>query len=94
MPTPEDSGITVAELARQVRDVLVRFEGIVQRLESGQYVRSDIFDMYKLGVGVELNNIRAEVEELKDDRKWLIRLVGTFIILGILGAVFLVKGGG
>lgn len=92
MPPP-DEGPSVGELARQVREVLSRFEGVVQRLESGQFVRTDIFTLFKEANSAELATLRGEVNELKDDKKWLIRLVGAFIIVGILGAVFLVKGG-
>ena len=41
----------------------------------------------------ELDGVREDVKELKDTNKWVVRVVGAFIILGILGAVFAAGGG-
>ena len=41
----------------------------------------------------ELKAIKDDVDELKDHNKWLFRLVGSFVILAILGAVFAAGGG-
>lgn len=41
----------------------------------------------------EVEAVRSDVDELKDNNKWLFRLVGAFIILAILGAVFTAGGG-
>ena len=128
MPPPED-GVGIGELSRQVRDVLVRFEGLATRLET-QFVRSDNFLLYKQLVDTaianlqqrgsesasseQVNNLREDVESLttgkasksdvtnlerridalEDDKKWLVRLVVGFIILGVLGAVFAVSQAG
>lgn len=128
MPPPED-GVGIGELSRQVRDVLVRFEGLATRLET-QFVRSENFQLYKqlvdtaisnlqqrvselasaeqmknlredvdgLGQGKasknELTNLERRVADLEDDKKWLVRLVVGFIILGVLGAVFAVSQAG
>ena len=35
----------------------------------------------------------ARVAQLEDDKKWLVRLVLGFIVLGILGAIFVASGG-
>jgi hypothetical protein len=93
-PPDEGTGITLGELSRTVQDVLLRVQGVVTRLEQGQYVRSDIFDLYKQSQDAKFNTLQTEVNELKDDKKWLIRAVLLFVILGILGATFVVKGSG
>ena len=41
----------------------------------------------------ELQAIKDDVDELKDHNKWLFRVIGSFIILAILGAVFAAGGG-
>lgn len=110
--TTEGDGIGLGELARQVRDVFVKLEGLATRLESGQFVRSDVFALYRENVNqalagiqekikalaedkVEKSDLRAleaRVAALEDERKWLIRLVLGFIVLGILGAIFVASG--
>ena len=130
----------IGELSRQVRDVLVRFEGLATRLET-QFVRNDNFNLYKQLVDQAIFNLQGtvaamaradkladvegdmakkadvnyvtglnkrvetkaakdvvdalvkRVDDLEDDRKWLIRLVIGFIILAVLGAVFAVSQG-
>ena len=117
----EEQGIGVGELSRQVRDVLVRMEGLAARLES-QFIRTDNFALYKQLVDTAISQLQQavaklppaevvtqlskdmedtvskgthaalvkRVEDLEDDKKWLIRLVLGFIVLGVLGAVFAV----
>ena len=118
--------VGIGELSRQVRDVLLRFEGLATRLET-QFVRNDNFALYKQLVDVELAKLldvvktlatveriasleeqvkkmaskdevkplAEKVADLEDDKKWLVRLVIGFIILGVLGALFAVsKAGG
>lgn len=41
----------------------------------------------------QLSSLVARVEQLEDDKKWLLRLVIGFIILGVLGAIFIASGG-
>lgn len=108
----EGDGIGLGELARQVRDVFVKLEGLATRLESGQFVRSDVFALYRENVNQALAGVQdkikvlsedkadkaevtstfrsmeARIAALEDERKWLTRLVLGFIILGILGAIF------
>lgn len=129
---PPDDSVTVGELARSVRDVFGRLEGLARRLEDGQFVRTDIYILYKENVNqalaalerrvsemesskvsktaheglVEkvssldsdkaekstLASMDARVAQLEDDKKWLVRLIIGFIILGVLGAVFAASG--
>lgn len=42
----------------------------------------------------QVEGLEQRVTELEDDRKWLIRLVLGFIVLSILGAIFVVSKGG
>lgn len=130
MTGTDDSGMSVGELSRLVRDVLVRFEGLAARLET-QFVRGDTFklqvallesaikqlqdaiplfadkqvvadkftdvlsDVDRKASKGEVEALAKRVAELEDDKKWLTRIVATFIILGVLGAVFIVsKAGG
>lgn len=39
-----------------------------------------------------LKGIEQRVSELEDDRKWLVRLIIGFIILGVLGAIYVAAG--
>lgn len=126
MPPGENQDIGVGELSRQVREVLVRFEGLAARLET-QFVRSDNFGLYKqlvdqalvhlqsdaselkqalekLPAATDLENLKSQIgnkastssvttleeriKDLEDDRRWLTRTVIGFIVLGVLGAVF------
>lgn len=52
-----NSGVSVGELSRLVRDVLVRFEGLAARLET-QFVRSDNFELYKQLVDQALRSLQ------------------------------------
>lgn len=55
----------LGELSRQVRDVLVRFEGLAARLET-QFVRSDIFILYKENLDRELRRLARVVDDIED----------------------------
>jgi hypothetical protein len=125
MPPPEET-YSVAELARSLRDVFTRLEGLARRLEDGQFVRTDLYNLYRESVNQALaalqaaqavlerdkadkshvnsvaesvktkadtssfSGLEARVAQLEDDKKWLVRLIIGFIILGVLGAVFTV----
>ena len=41
-----------------------------------------------------LKGLEQRVSELEDDRKWLVRLVIGFIVLGVLGAIYVASGQG
>jgi hypothetical protein len=40
-----------------------------------------------------LGPIEARVVQLEDDRKWLIRLVLAFVVMAVLGTIFVASGG-
>lgn len=99
---------TVAELARTVANALSRMEALAARLEGGQFVTSEVFRLYRetaelrfQTIQSELNNVvsrgeynalKDEVESLKDDKKWLTRLILGFIVLALLGLIFVAGG--
>ena len=125
-----DEGVSVGELSRMVRDVLVRFEGLAARLDNS-FVRNKTFKLQialveaalkqlqdaipllpdkqvtqdkikdlsddisgKASKG-ELESAVKRIAELEDDKKWLTRIILSFIVVGVLGAVFVVsKAGG
>ena len=111
--TPPDEGPSLGELSRQVRDVFARFEGLARRLEDGQFVRTDLYVVYRESVTQalallqermkffeankidksDLDVLEKRIAQLEDDKKWLVRLVLGFIVLGVLGAVFAISGG-
>lgn len=55
----------LGELSRQVRDVLVRFSELAARLEN-QFVRSDIFILYRENMERELRRLTRIVDEIED----------------------------
>lgn len=101
----------LGELSRQVRDVLVRFSELAVKLET-QFVRADIFELYKQQIVRELQRIDRDISDtkaddererkhlanrvasLEDNQKWLVRIVVTFVILGVLGVAFGLKNAG
>lgn len=41
----------------------------------------------------EFDALKADVAELKDTNKWLTRIIISFVVLAVLGAIFTVGGG-
>lgn len=103
-----DSEISIGELARQLEGVVARLEAIMKRLDSGQFVRSDLFERYESHVTGKLadiekdvdnkaekhdvDNLKTRMTKLEDDKTWVTRLVVSFIILAVLGVVFTTTG--
>lgn len=87
-----DGDYTLGELARTTAQALARMESLAARLEGGQFVSAEVFRVYQQTVDLQMGSLKAEVEELKDDKKWLTRLVLGFIILAVLG-VLVATGG-
>lgn len=67
-------------------------ESLAARLEGGQFVSAEVFRVYKEKVDLQLQGLTDEVDDLKDDKKWLTRLVYGFIILAVLGVVLSTGG--
>lgn len=98
-----NGGVTVSELSRQLRDVLVRFEGLVRRVED-KFVTKEVFDLRVSATdkkGEELqsdintkvsqndfDNLTQRVKELEEGRTWLNRLVIGAIITALIGLFF------
>lgn len=102
----EQDGISVGELSRQVRDVLLRFQGLADRLDTA-YVSKEFYNLSQQLVDKSLKaledgkaskssveELQKRIDDLEDDKKWLVRLVLSFIIIAILGAVFVASGVG
>lgn len=99
--------ISVGEIARQVQAAMTRLEGLTRKIEDS-FVSNKLFELYTQGVvdrdraqdreisekasQKDHDALAKRVADLEDDRKWLIRLVIGFIILGVL-AFFLASGG-
>lgn len=68
-----------------------------QSLERGKVNQGDLVSLRETVANKadrsELAAVKSDVDDLKDNNKWLVRLVGAFIILGVLGAVFAAGGG-
>lgn len=105
----EGDGYTVQELARTMQNALARMESLAARLEGGQFVSAEVHRLsreaadakivaIKAEVGTKVdtstfNSLQADVTSLKEDRKYLVRLLVTFVVLAVLGLVFTVSGG-
>lgn len=63
MPDRIDPDVGIGELSRQVRDVLIRFEGLATRLET-QFVRSEHLELYKQLVNQTLKTLQDAVSKL------------------------------
>lgn len=100
--------ISIGELARQLKDVVSRLEGVMRRLDNGQFVRTDLFDRYEEAVASKITKLEKDtdnkasksdvdqialrVTKLEDEKTWITRLVVSFIILAVLGIVFTTTG--
>lgn len=98
---------TTGELSRQVQSVLSRFEGLVVRLDES-FVSKNLYDLFKQLIEQQISDLRrtqdtlttkeqlaaleVRVKSLENNLQWIVRIVVTFVVLGILGAVF-VSGG-
>lgn len=101
--------ISVGELARRFAEVVVRLDGLARRLEDGQFVRTDLYVEARTGIYDKIDvlgqrisaienskadkGVEERIKKLEDSNTWLIRLVISFVVLGVLGAVFAASGG-
>jgi hypothetical protein len=75
----------VDQAIRQLQDANRNFA----TSESAKTLKSEVDGKASEGA---LKGLEQRVSELEDDRKWLIRLVIGFVILGVMGALFAVGG--
>lgn len=84
----------LGELARRVQEVLIQFEKLGVRLES-QFVRRDVLELLILNIRNDQEDQQKEIDDLKDDRKWLIRtVIGTVLVSLVSGLALWAKVGG
>lgn len=71
-----------------------RNKAIHKRIDSNE---SDIHDLEKSNgilstLNLEVINLKGEIAQLKDDKRWIVRLlIGKFLLL-LVGTLFIVKG--
>lgn len=65
--SPSEHEIGVAELARQVRDVLARFQSLADRLDNA-YTTKEMFNLYKTLVDQAIATLQEKVTELDRDK--------------------------
>src|SRR4051812_7966278 len=100
-PTP-----TLAELARRMQEMYVRFEAIAVKMETS-YVTKELYELnnkyteqlvlatkdYSVNLRRESKDdiaiLKTRVDELEDDKKWLVRLVFGAILLTVLGTILI-----
>lgn len=100
----EDIGL--GELSRSVANALVRIEGVAARLESGQFVRSDVYDLQMKSIQASLdtlikNSVTTEahteaknrIQKLEEANTWLVRIIISFVVVAVLTFVFSQTGG-
>ena len=94
--------MSLGELSRLVGSALVRIEGVAARLEGGQFVRSDVYDLqikqYDGQIGTKVSTeahaeLKARVLKLEEANTWLVRIVVGFVVLAVLGLVISQTGG-
>ena len=93
MPASDATEYILQELARRLDEVTSRLESGLNRFDS-TYVRKDVYDQALQTAKAErtvqdaaIQSLKGRIDDLEDDKTWLVRLVLAFIILGVLGAV-------
>lgn len=98
MTEDASTGILLREMARRLDEVATRMEAGLGRMDAN-YVRRDVFELSIKAITDAAAALTAKVEasdetlnrrisDLEDDKKYLIRTVLGFIIVGVLSAVF------
>lgn len=59
--------MSIAELARQVREVLSRFQGLADRLDTS-YVTKELFDLHSRSLDQTLSNVTETHKNLDKDK--------------------------
>lgn len=106
MTDAQHPGPTLAELARRMQEMYVRFEAIAIKMETS-YVTKELYELNNryleelVGRNKEYSDnlrrqseediklLRTSIDELNDDKKWLVRLVFGAIILTVLGTILI-----
>jgi hypothetical protein len=101
----EDGQFVSTQLYQQykenVNQALAALERRVNDIENGKVSKNTFdpiaaqvksLDTDKIDKSV-FDSLVSRVAQLEDDKKWLVRLVLGFIVLGILGAIFVASGG-
>jgi sugar-specific transcriptional regulator TrmB len=109
----DDAAPNLGEIGRRLQESFSRLESLAHKLEDGQFVRTDLYNLYKEGQAsqlvtmkeaidqlervkvdsTEVNSMEQRIQQLEDDKKWLIRLVLGLVIVAVLGLVIVTNGG-
>jgi hypothetical protein len=80
------------QLYKQLVDTAIsNLQQRVGELASAEQMKNIRDDVDEKASKSDVANLARRVDALDDDKKWLVRLVVGFIILGVLGAVFAVS---
>jgi hypothetical protein len=71
-------------------DVNGRFDKLSTEIRNQSFVRKDVFESDKVHMMDEIAGLKAELAEVKEDRKWFSRLVIGIVMGIIINSVFLV----
>jgi len=83
---------TTAELRRQLNSALNTLEALTIRLET-HYVTKEVYELTnKLGEQVH-KDIISDIDAMKSNITWFLRLVGGVIVLALLSLIFVTNGG-
>lgn len=83
------SGGSLDTVLYRLNEMAKSIESLANRLDTN-YVRFDIFEASKQLAEAERVQINSRIEKLESRSEWLIRTVGGFIILAVLGGLFTV----
>jgi hypothetical protein len=87
-----DSEPSIAELRRELNRVLSALEVMTIRLET-HYVTKEVFDLSnRLGEQIH-KDIISDLEVIKSNVVWFLRLVGGVIVVALLSLIFISNGG-
>ena len=80
-----DDDVSLGELSRNIRamrfDFDRRFVEMNQKLDGLQYVSRDVYT-------AQMSALASRIDELEESRKWLARLAGTAMVLGLIAPAF------
>jgi homoserine dehydrogenase len=85
--TPGHGTPGLGEIGRQVQGALEEFKELSNTVRA-EFVTKEVAKLQAEKVDLQLIDLTSRVASLEDDKKWLIRLVVGFIVLGLLGLLF------